>query len=128
MAKRKAPKKPTGPVRIYAWAPDRKASRACIRHHIAQAIRRKRWAQRLDPSWYEMASTVSKEWASDLLKKSIKAIARGTLNYQRYRAFASSSGGSYAPTGWPLDRPAREAWAKLNPEHFHHPATEKDAA
>lgn len=93
---------------LYAWSPTRRANRACIRHHIEKAMLRKAWVATIDANWCKHASDVSKQMALDYDTKSVKQLARESLEYHRHRAWLGLASGS-----WPWDRPAFNLWAEL---------------
>lgn len=97
----------------------RRPSLACIRHFVRQAAQDKAdaAARLADQKWMRGASLMSVEMVRDRASMSIHAIARKALEYTRMRAHLTVSpeqAGSYAPAGWPIDRPARDQWQALN--------------
>lgn len=110
---------PPSAAPLHSWKPERRASRECIRHFVRKAVERKAWLASLDAAWFRQASDMSKEMARETFAYSVHRLAREMLEYKRMRAFlcvGKADAGSYAPTGWPIDRPAREAWLALNPQ------------
>lgn len=102
---------------LYSWQPEKRANKALILHHIAKAIERKKWCNEQTPKTLAKHCTYSvNEWQKDK-DKSVKRLARESLEYHRLRAFlglrGENEGGSYCPKGWPWDRPAHEEWMKL---------------
>lgn len=97
--------------RLYAWATGRKASRACIGHHVARAAEDFRRAR--DPEIVrqggEMQSEMQIRYARQR-RQSVHQIARGSLEYARLRAYMP---GAYS--GYPGDRPMHDEWFGLNP-------------
>ncbi|AFU87890.1 hypothetical protein CcrColossus_gp020 [Caulobacter phage CcrColossus] len=98
----------------------RRPSLACIRHFVREAAKAKAdaAARLADQKWMRDASDMAQSWTRDTASRSIHAIARKALEYARMRAFLTVSperAGSYAPAGWPIDRPARDQWQALNP-------------
>lgn len=96
----------------------RRASLAVIRHHVRAAVQRKSdaLAALADPTRLERASDMSRTMWREAAERSIHVLARGALEYHRHRAFAcvsAANAGSYAPAGWPIDRPARDKWLSL---------------
>ncbi|UTU09885.1 hypothetical protein CcrRB23_gp518 [Caulobacter phage RB23] len=126
MAKKKLPT--PNPYRRYsvegldaATKAARRPSRACIRHHVEEAAKRRAdaLAALASKARRARASTMSLQMWQEAATVSLHILARKALEYHRMRAFAvSSGGGSYAPRGWPLDRHARDQWAALNPQAF----------
>ena len=111
MAKRKrsASARPSAP--LYTWRPDRRASRACIRHFVAKATKDKAWAATITDEWKAGASVVSLEMLGERQSRSVHHLARHALEYCRLRAFMP---GAYGLPRWG-DRPAAELWDSLNP-------------
>lgn len=126
MSKKKLP--PPNPFRRYsvsgldaATKAARRPSRACIRHHVEEAAKRRAESREAlaDKQRVARASIMSVEMWQEGATASLHVLARKALEYHRMRAFAVSLGnGSYAPRGWPIDRPARDKWAALNPQAF----------
>lgn len=98
----------------------RRPSLACIRHFVRQAAQAKAdaIARLADQAWMRKASSMAQSWTREAASMSIHAAARKALEYARMRAHLTVSperAGSYAPAGWPIDRPARDQWQALNP-------------
>ena len=110
MTARRKPYAEPSPTRLYSWRADRKASRECIRYFIRLAMRDKIWALQCTPEWDDRASDMSRDMRDKYRSQSLHAMARGSLEYCRLRAFMK---GAYP--GWPGDRPAWLRWTKLNP-------------
>ncbi|WP_242136970.1 hypothetical protein [Sphingomonas sp. TREG-RG-20F-R18-01] len=94
---------------LWSLTPERRATAAHIRHFIADAIERKECAQNLPAKWWKGASKMSQDMMTERLQKSVKQLARESLDYSRYRAFMR---GAYA--GWPGDKPAHDLWQGLS--------------
>lgn len=93
------------------WSPTRRASRACIKHFVAEALERKKWASAVTPEWASGASDVSRRWVEELNRSTVHAVARRALNYCRMR---SSLGLRSDGSGWAHDQPAFKLWTRLN--------------
>lgn len=89
-------------------AANRRATRAHIRHFVADAVARKRWAERVSPTWLAKASTVSRDMVEEYKSQSVKRLASQAMRYTRCRAFMP---GAYS--GWPGDKPANDLWRAL---------------
>lgn len=100
-----------GRFRLWAWAPDRRATRAHIRYFIAEALKAKCNAAAFSDSWWA-GRCLQYDWAArdtvELLTQSVRQIARAKLEYARHRAFMP---GAYA--NWPGDKPAFDSWQAL---------------
>jgi len=97
-------------MNLYAWSPERRASRECIAHFVVEAVTRKQWAQSVSDEWWSLAGDMSRQWVTELRNSSIHAIARKSLEYCRMRSRMTVYG------SYPSDRPAFELWQKLNQE------------
>jgi hypothetical protein len=96
---------------MYSWSPDRRASRSHIREAIRYALWERNEIGGKSDAWYKRACIISQRWRDHVRATPIKTLAREHLEYWRLRAFlGSEGGGSYAPRGWPADRPAFERW------------------
>lgn len=94
---------------LYSWRPDRKATREHIHHFVTKAVERKQWAATMPANPDDWpASEVSRDMLRNYRSKTVKQLARDSLDYARLRAFMR---GAY--DGYPGDRPARDLWEKL---------------
>lgn len=98
----------------------RRPSLACLRAIVreAAALKAEAVARLADQRWMRGASLMAQSWTRDNAAMSVHALARKNLEYLRMRAHLTVSperAGSYAPAGWPIDRPALEKWQALNP-------------
>jgi hypothetical protein len=102
---------------MYSWEADKRANKALILHHIGKALERRAWIEEQTPKKLEKHCTYSVTVYHRDKVKSIKQLARDSLDYHRLRAFlglrGDNEGGSYCPQGWPWDRPANELWNQL---------------
>ncbi|MEG3175809.1 hypothetical protein U1872_06175 [Sphingomonas sp. RB3P16] len=102
---------------LWAYAPERRATRAHLRHFIADAVERKAAAKGI-----VVPPDSRSPWDTgtiDAQTFSVHQLARRALEYARFRAFMR---GTYSD--WPADKPARDFWQALalgQPARFYDP-------
>jgi len=94
------------------WQPEQRATRNCIRFHIARALEKKAWAEKTGDDWRRRSSTESNRMLDEYLSASVHQLARYSLDYMRLRAARNLYGGEPFK-GYPVNRPERENWDSL---------------